>query len=678
MDFSYLSDVGLRSAIVFLVISAVIFVHELGHFLAARWAGVLVERFSIGLGPVILSKKWGDTEYVLSAIPLGGYVKMLGQTDTPEVEEINHDPRSYQSKSVGWRMIIISAGVIMNVIFGFCLFAFAYKLGVPYSPAVIGSAFPGMPAWQAGVREGDKLVAINGVERDDFEDIRRQVMLSDPKREKISFTMARDDESGRTREIKFDIQPFKDGTNLLPQVGVSPASSLKLIQWANPSAIAKSDSPVGRAAEPGFQGGDVVEAVDGKPVRDYHHFNQVMYEKRRDPVVVTVKRHSDHDDSAGERADVKLEPNFMRTFGLVMQIGKIEGVRPNSPAAKAVNADTGEPFPIQKNDQIKTINGREDFDPMRLPDLVTDSVGKPVILEIVREGRLTQTHKVKVVPELVPPWNDYDDKSVYVNRESFPVSIPSIGIAYQVGRTVRKVVADGPAANASPKIEPGDEIMSADFESDIVSKIEKVTLAVDSNWAQVFWDLQSGRVGKSFTFTLNRKDAAGQPVKVKVDAAVDRSWPFHYRGFEFQNIQAIRQESSFTGALDRGLKRTKSSISELYLVLKQLVVGNMSIKSFSGPIQIGHLTYQLTNERAGLLLWFVAFLSINLAIINFLPIPILDGGHMAFLLYEMIFRKPATGKAVAVLNHLGFFFLISLMLFVVSLDVLRIWGYVKM
>ena len=116
---------------------------------------------------------------------------MLGQTDTPEVEEVNTDPRSYQSKSVGWRMVIISAGVIMNIIFGFALFASAYALGVPYTPGVIGSAFPGMPAWKAGVQEGDRLVAVNGTPRDDFEDIRRSVMLANPKKDSINFTMSR-------------------------------------------------------------------------------------------------------------------------------------------------------------------------------------------------------------------------------------------------------------------------------------------------------------------------------------------------------------------------------------------------------------------------------------------------------------------------------------------------------
>ena len=639
---------------------------------------MLVERFSIGLGPVLLSRRWGETEYVLSAIPLGGYVKMLGQTDTPEVEEVNYDPRSYQSKSVGWRMVIISAGVVMNIIFGFALFASAYSLGVPYVPGVIGSAFPGMPAWKAGVQQGDRLVSINGAPRDDFEDIRRQVMLANPKKDSISFTMARPQPDGTTKEVDFTIQPFKDGTNLLPQVGVTPASSLQLVRWSDDEGISRSNSPVGRATAPGFQGGDKIVAVDGKEVADYHAFNRLMYQKRRDPVVVTVKRESADKKQPDEKVDVKLEANFIRTFGLVMQIGKIEGVRPDSPAAKAVNVETNEPMPIMEGDQIKKINDKEDFDPMRLPDLVSDDIGKPVILEIVREGRLTQTYKVKVVPEFVPPWNDYGEASVFAGKESFPVSIPSIGIAYQVGRTVRKVIPDSPAAKATPKIEPGDVIMGVEFPTDVIKKTETVSLEVANNWPQVFWNLQSGRVGKQFTFTLQRNDASGQPVKVKIEPAYDETWPFHQRGFELVTDQSIRQESTIAGAASRGLQRTKSAIIELYLILKQLVVGNMSLKSFSGPIQIGALTYQLTNERVGLLLWFVAFLSINLAIFNFLPIPILDGGHMAFLLYEMIFRKQATGKAVAVLNHVGFFFLIGLMLYVFSLDILRLVGLVRM
>src|SRR5688500_8976578 len=98
----------------------VIFFHELGHFAVAKWCDVNVEWFSIGFGPILLSRKWGETEYALSAIPFGGYVKMLGQDDVDPSqqtsEEVAQDPRSYTAKSVPQRMAIISAGVTMNII----------------------------------------------------------------------------------------------------------------------------------------------------------------------------------------------------------------------------------------------------------------------------------------------------------------------------------------------------------------------------------------------------------------------------------------------------------------------------------------------------------------------------------------------------------------------------------
>ena len=98
----------------------VIFVHELGHFAVAKWCGVRVERFSIGFGPVIWSYIKGETEYALSLIPIGGYVKMLGQDDADPTqmtnEQVTKDPRSFMAKSVPQRMAIISAGVIMNLL----------------------------------------------------------------------------------------------------------------------------------------------------------------------------------------------------------------------------------------------------------------------------------------------------------------------------------------------------------------------------------------------------------------------------------------------------------------------------------------------------------------------------------------------------------------------------------
>ena len=132
----------------------VIFIHELGHFLLAKWNGVKVEKFSIGFGPTLFGFRRGETEYVLAAIPLGGFVKMLGEGVEGE-ETKSTDPRAFPNKSVGARMAILTAGVVMNVILGMACFVYAYGQGMEEHPAIIGSVVAGSPAYEAGVRAGD-------------------------------------------------------------------------------------------------------------------------------------------------------------------------------------------------------------------------------------------------------------------------------------------------------------------------------------------------------------------------------------------------------------------------------------------------------------------------------------------------------------------------------------------
>ena len=110
-----------------------IFIHELGHFLLAKWNGVKVEKFSIGFGTTIFGFRRGETEYVIAAIPLGGFVKMLGEGPDDETSK-STDPRAYPNKSVGARMAIISAGVIMNVFLGLACFVYAYGHGMEETP----------------------------------------------------------------------------------------------------------------------------------------------------------------------------------------------------------------------------------------------------------------------------------------------------------------------------------------------------------------------------------------------------------------------------------------------------------------------------------------------------------------------------------------------------------------
>ena len=118
----------------------VIFIHELGHFLFAKWAGVRVERFSIGFGPVIIRKQIGETEYALSLLPLGGYVKMLGQEDLPsdETGKTKTDPRSYLAKSAWWQALILLGGVLFNLVSSYLILICLAWYGKPTIEPIVG------------------------------------------------------------------------------------------------------------------------------------------------------------------------------------------------------------------------------------------------------------------------------------------------------------------------------------------------------------------------------------------------------------------------------------------------------------------------------------------------------------------------------------------------------------
>jgi regulator of sigma E protease len=163
----------MTSLLAFVVVLAVlIFIHELGHFITAKLAGIAVPRFSIGLGPRIWGVKVGETEYVLSALPLGGYVKMAGMGEDEALEQLEGGKsdldvpveRRFDSKPVGTRAVVISAGVVMNFVFGILAFAgLSYYQG--YAP-LVAEVREGWPAAEAGVQPGDLIVAVDGKDVD--------------------------------------------------------------------------------------------------------------------------------------------------------------------------------------------------------------------------------------------------------------------------------------------------------------------------------------------------------------------------------------------------------------------------------------------------------------------------------------------------------------------------------
>ncbi len=144
-----------------LLLGVTIFIHELGHFLFAKLLKVRVQKFSLGFGPKIIGKQYGDTEYLISAIPFGGYVKMLGETPENELTE-EEKPFAFNFQSLWKRFAIIFAGPFFNIVFAAIIFFFSFLNGLPVLLPEIGAVMLNTPAQNAGLIKGDRIIEIDG------------------------------------------------------------------------------------------------------------------------------------------------------------------------------------------------------------------------------------------------------------------------------------------------------------------------------------------------------------------------------------------------------------------------------------------------------------------------------------------------------------------------------------
>jgi regulator of sigma E protease len=230
------------------VLGIVVFVHELGHFLAARRIGVRVITFSLGFGPKIFSMKRGDTEYAVSAIPLGGYVKMAGEQPDDERSGAGDE---FLSKSKWQRFQVLIAGPLMNVLLAIVVLAGVLYQGadVPlYQDAapVVGRIAPESPAAKAGIQVGDRIVSIDGVETPTWDDVFMYIV---PKANREVGVML--DRGGSMVEAR--LTPDAVSKFELGEIGVMPEMRLQL----------NIVSPDGPAARGGLRVRDVLLAIDG-------------------------------------------------------------------------------------------------------------------------------------------------------------------------------------------------------------------------------------------------------------------------------------------------------------------------------------------------------------------------------------------------------------------------------
>jgi regulator of sigma E protease len=246
------------------VLGVLIIVHELGHYLVARWCGVKVLRFSVGMGKVVWSRRLGrdQTEWAVSVLPLGGYVKMLdareGDLQGLSPEDLQ---REFTRQSVWKRMAIVAAGPIANFLLAIAVFAGLYWHGIPEPATVLRAAAADTAAYQAGLRGGGRVVAVNGEPVQIWTDLRWQAMQSVIDKKPIQLDIQAAHGSG--------VQTIFVSSNGVSVDDLEDDFLGKLgIALARPAAVLGTVMPDGAAMRAGMRQGDRIVAVNGKPMAD--------------------------------------------------------------------------------------------------------------------------------------------------------------------------------------------------------------------------------------------------------------------------------------------------------------------------------------------------------------------------------------------------------------------------
>lgn len=690
-------------------IGLVIFVHELGHFLAAKLFGVKVEKFYVGFDvPITILGirlprhfgrfRWGETEYGIGVIPLGGYVKMLGQDDDPrraaeERERIQMaqanpdgdgeapptlDPRSYPAKSVWQRMVIISAGVVMNLITSVIFAAIAFGFGVPYVPAVIGDTLVGYPAWEANVEPGAHIVSVGDIKKDpklSYEGMMTQVLASsygDPEQPvqlQLEYPSGIVDVGLKPRPSSFDPK--------LRMVGFSAPKSnvLSINQPALPfSAAEKVLTVADENAEVVSVNGQELALVASVNRRLGTQIAALLTNAPGEDIRLTLKRPATKERTTEETAEVVLPPQPLKNFGVRFAFGEITSL---------VDSGTAKSAGLQVGDKIIAVDtGDQQVSALTLPAWFSTnaSVGSEVKFTVLRpKGDTSEQLEISVpVGEQKPITNPVDEAASQI-------AVAQIGLAYQPNGEILSTTG-----GEESKLQAGDVVRRIRFE--LIDKEKQMPVMEDL--------VPSAYVEKFFSkgYELNEKDQLVNlmsilqlmPVGTKVfvlaergtgktvleaELKIEETADFWYdRGLNLQPLTLINQADSVGEAFSLGFEESRRKFNEVLGFLKLLFTGRLGVNNIGGPVAITYMAGSAASAGTGKLLLFLTFLSVNLAILNFLPIPALDGGHMVFLLAEAARGKPVDEELQMKITMVGVLALLSLMVFVLFNDFLNLTG----
>jgi len=578
-----------------------IFVHELGHFLAAKWIGVRVDAFSLGFGPS-LKKKWGETEYRLGICPLGGYVKMAGEEPNPDKPP---QPGEFYSKSVGQRAVVFGAGVFMNLVFGFIAFMLAYQFGVPTVPATVGGVEPGSTAWMMGLRRDDRIERIQGVSPPiDFEDLRTAIMLSSPG-EGIRLTASR---GGRTFERV--LYPKYEKELGMPSAGIYQPTTMTVAAVSKShGADEEGEVDFRRVLQAGLKPGDVITAVQvagsnqATPVSTPQEFQNALDDSAGAAIRIRYQRGASFGETAAITPELVGEPHWL---GIRFGSNRVSDVRPGSWAEKA-----------------GILPG----------DIIVSVADKPVRSRGEAANALDGTGAASSVSLAVRR----GDKDARLTVPGPLEDKTETCIAFEPEMVVDSTMRGYPADRI--ELRPGDEIVSANgVEVKDARRLSEVLMAAKGEPVRLEW----------------RRD--GKLMEASVTP--QKRWTI---GVPFEMDQTVVR-SGVPGSCLLGARKAYQWALRTYAALRSLIFGEVSTRHLSGPISIGYLAYAAAKRGLGMFLYILGVLNINLGVMNLLPVPVLDGGHLMFAVVEKVRGRPLSERIRSLATYMGLGLIIGLLL----------------
>jgi regulator of sigma E protease len=350
-------------------------------------------------------------------------------------------------------------------------------------------------------------------------------------------------------------------------------------------------------------------------------------------------------------------------------MGPINAIQQDSPADHAG---------LKVGDVIQAIDGQPVGDPLTLPNRLLEKVGQEIQFEVARttaDANGAATRTFTMTPQ-------YPASTLGPIAPGIPMSSEELGIAYDVLNRVAYVEPDSPAEQAA--VQAGDVITRVEFvpageqqKKDEQEKLFLLDKPINLDDEHLDWPFVDTRLQRSLpdtqikiTFQRGKQEKTVQLLPVD-----SQHWFDPNRGFMLTAREEEFQAASWGDALMLGLRQTKEDALKIVAFLQKLVTRKLPVTGLGGPGAIAVFATSEASESTSRLLIFLTLLSANLAVVNFLPIPVLDGGHMMFLIAEGIRGKPISEKWLIGLTLAGFAFVVSLMLFVIGLDVFRFSGW---